>query len=305
MESLSSAEVDDIAAYFNFDMLGSPNPGYFVYDDDSNGTEMRDSLIDLYTAAGIDSDYIDVDGRSDHAAFMQRGIPTVGTFSGAEGRKTSAQASKWGGQSGRAFDPCYHASCDDISNIDTSVLDINTDMIAETLWDWADHDFGGGTTEPPVGDDVIVNGDFEDGNSGWQTTSNVINSDSGQPDRGGAAKAWFVGYGSPHTDTASQTVTVPEAGVLRFWLKITTNENTNTYAYDTFRAQVVTGSGTTTLQTWSNLDDGGYREINLDLSSYAGQSVAVKFIGVEDTYQATSFVVDDVSLTPASAAWCK
>ncbi|WP_067430346.1 M28 family metallopeptidase [Nocardioides jensenii] len=146
VDSLSATQVDDLAAYFNFDMLGSPNPGYFVYDDDANGTALRDSLTALYDEAGIESDHIDVDGRSDHAAFMQRDIPTAGTFSGAEGQMTSAQAAKWGGQAGSAFDPCYHAACDDIDNVDTAALDLNTDLIADTLWAWADHDFDGGPT---------------------------------------------------------------------------------------------------------------------------------------------------------------
>lgn len=145
VDSLTEAQVDDLAAYFNFDMVASPNPGWFVYDDDPNGTAMRDSLTALYDETGIDSDYIDVDGRSDHAAFMQRGIPTAGTFSGAEGYMTSAQAAKWGGEANAPFDACYHAACDDIDNLDLEALDVNTDVIAQTLEDWADHDFGAGS----------------------------------------------------------------------------------------------------------------------------------------------------------------
>lgn len=142
VDALSSAEVDELAAYFNFDMVASPNPGYFVYDDDANGTALRDSLTAAYDEAGIDSDYIDVDGRSDHAAFMQRGIPTAGTFSGAEEQMTAEQAAKWGGAAGEAFDPCYHAACDDLDNVHTEALDLNTDLIAQTLADWSAHDFG-------------------------------------------------------------------------------------------------------------------------------------------------------------------
>lgn len=293
VDNLTQAQVDELAAYFNFDMVASPNPGYFVYDDDPNGTELRDSLTTGYDAAGIDSDHIDVDGRSDHAAFMQRGIPTAGTFSGAEGHMTSTQAAKWGGRADEAFDPCYHAACDDIDNLDTAALDLNTDLIAQTLADWSAHDFGGGTTEPPTGGDAVTNGGFEDGSTGWQATSGVISSDSGQPAHAGSAKAWFNGYGRSHTDTASQAVTVPEGGQLSFWLKIDTDEDTSSRAYDTFRLQL----GSTTLETWSNLDAGGYRQVTLDLTAYAGESATLEFTGVEDAYLATDFVVDDVSLT--------
>ncbi|KRF12448.1 hypothetical protein ASG90_15910 [Nocardioides sp. Soil797] len=143
VDSLTDAQVGELAAYFNFDMVASPNPGWFVYDDDPNGTEMRDSLTALYDAQGVDSDYIDVDGRSDHAAFMQRDIPTAGTFSGAEEYMSEEQAQKWGGDAGEPFDACYHSACDDIDNLDTAALDANTDVIAQTLWAWADHDFGG------------------------------------------------------------------------------------------------------------------------------------------------------------------
>ncbi|QIX25220.1 M28 family peptidase [Nocardioides sp. JQ2195] len=292
VDTLTQAQVDELAVYFNFDMVASPNPGYFVYHDDPNGTELRDGLTTAYADAGIDSDHIDVDGRSDHAAFMQRGIPTAGTFSGAEGHKTSTQAAKWGGQANEAFDPCYHSACDDIDNLDTAALDLNTDLIAQTLADWSAHDFGGGTTEPPTGDDAITNGGFEYGSTGWQATTGVISTDAGQPAHAGSTKAWFNGYGRAHTDTASQVVTVPGDGQLSFWLKIDTDEDTSSRAYDTFRLQL----GSTTLDTWSNLDAGGYRQVTLDLTAYAGETAALTFTGVEDAYLATDFVVDDVSL---------
>ena len=37
VESLDVDELKDIALYLNFDMLGSPNPGYFTYDGDQSG----------------------------------------------------------------------------------------------------------------------------------------------------------------------------------------------------------------------------------------------------------------------------
>jgi aminopeptidase S len=93
------------------DMIASPNPGYFVYDDNPAGNGARDDLVAYFTSKSVQTEFIDVQGRSDHAAFRSLGIPTAGTFSGAEGIKTSSQATKWGGTAGQAYDACYHRSC--------------------------------------------------------------------------------------------------------------------------------------------------------------------------------------------------
>jgi aminopeptidase S len=82
----------------------------------------------------VPTEPIEVGGRSDHAAFARAGIPTGGTFTGAEQTKTSTQAEKWGGTAGEAFDPCYHARCDTLDNIDATALDRNTDAIANAVW---------------------------------------------------------------------------------------------------------------------------------------------------------------------------
>ena len=119
MSTLPTADKDRIDLYLNFDMVGSPNPGYFVYDDNAVGNVARDTMTAYYTSKGIPWEYIDVQGRSDHASFRSYGIATTGMYSGGETTKTSAQAQKWGGTAGSAFDPCYHRSCDTISNINT------------------------------------------------------------------------------------------------------------------------------------------------------------------------------------------
>jgi aminopeptidase S len=123
VNNLSSTERDKIELYLNFDMIASPNRGYFVYDDNPVGNGARDDLVAYFTQSGVQTEFIDVQGRSDHAAFRSLGIPTAGTFSGAEETKTSAQAAKWGGTAGQAFDRCYHRSCDTISNLDLTSLD--------------------------------------------------------------------------------------------------------------------------------------------------------------------------------------
>ncbi|WP_420903322.1 M28 family metallopeptidase [Streptomyces boncukensis] len=129
--SLSRTELSQISAYLNFDMVGSPNPGYFVYQD--NPTISR-VFTDWYRSQGIETEYTSVGGRSDHASFARAGVTVGGTFSGAEGIKNWSQAQKWGGTAGQPFDRCYHASCDTTSNINERALDVNTDAIAHAMW---------------------------------------------------------------------------------------------------------------------------------------------------------------------------
>ncbi|GAA1152691.1 S8 family serine peptidase [Ornithinicoccus hortensis] len=158
---------------------------------------------------------------------------------------------------------------------------------------------GGGSDPDPDPDPEpsdLVNGGFEDGSTGWTTTSGVI-STSGPAARSGSAKAWLNGYGTSSTDSAAQQVTVPDGADLSFYLRVATAETTGTTAYDTLRVQVVTGAGETTLATFSNLDaSSSYVAHSVDLSSYAGQSVTVRFLGVEDQSLGTSFFIDDVAL---------
>ncbi|MFF9097159.1 M28 family metallopeptidase [Streptomyces sp. NPDC014802] len=129
---LTSTERSRISAYLNFDMIGSPNPGYFVYDDDP---ALEKTFKDYYAGLGIATEpETEGDGRSDHAPFKNAGVPVGGLFSGADYVKTAAQAAKWGGSAGQAFDRCYHSSCDTTANINDTALDRNSDAIAYAVW---------------------------------------------------------------------------------------------------------------------------------------------------------------------------
>jgi hypothetical protein len=108
------------------------------------------------------------------------------------------------------------------------------------------------------------------------------------------------GYGSSHTDYVQQNVTIPAASsaTLGFHLYVASDETTTSTAYDTLRVQVVSGGTTTTLATYSNLHKGaGYVQRSVNLSAFTGRTVTVKFLGVEDSSLATSFLVDDTTLT--------
>ncbi|MGV9425273.1 hypothetical protein ACWDO7_13435 [Streptomyces sp. NPDC003656] len=151
---------------------------------------------------------------------------------------------------------------------------------------------GGGTCTSAQ---LLGNPGFESGNTTWSASSGVINSDSGEAAHAGSYKAWLDGYGSSHTDTLSQSVTIPAGckASFTFYLHIDTAETGST-AYD----KLTVTAGSTTLATYSNVNAAsGYAQKTFDLSSFAGQTVTVKFSGVEDSSQQTSFVVDDTAVT--------
>ncbi len=143
---------------------------------------------------------------------------------------------------------------------------------------------------------LLGNPGFETGSAApWSASSGVIDDSTAEPARSGSWKAWLDGYGTTHTDTLSQSVSIPSgcAATLSFYLHIDTAETTGSTAYDTLKVQ----AGSTTLATWSNLDDNsGYALKSVDLSAYAGQTVTLKFTGAEDSSLQTSFVVDDTAV---------
>ncbi|PZF86800.1 M4 family metallopeptidase [Micromonospora deserti] len=160
---------------------------------------------------------------------------------------------------------------------------------------------GGGCPSPGQ---KLGNPGFESGGTSWAQTTGVIGQHgTDQPARTGTWSAWLDGYGSRHTDTLSQSVSLP-AGcasyTFSFWLHIDSAETTTITAYDTLRVQVVSSSGTVlaTLATYSNLNTAaGYSQKTFSLAPYAGQTVTLKFTGTEDSSLQTSFVVEDTAVT--------
>ncbi|MEU5725419.1 M28 family metallopeptidase [Micromonospora sp. NPDC047738] len=391
VNQLTTTQRGYIKGYYNFDMVASPNGGYFINRVTSTTAAPLKAYWDSLNLQPEEN--TEGQGRSDDYSFANAGIPTSGYAAGASYTKTAAQASKWGGTAGAAYDGCYHRSCDTTSNINATILNRAADGIAYAIWQLAvggtpTNDFSvavsptsgsvarGGTTTATVstattsgsaqtvslsatgapsgvtvsfspssvtsggsatmtvsasstaatgtwtitvtgtgsvthstsytltvtgtggcaGGQLIGNSSFESGTTPWTASSGVITSSSSQPARTGSYKAWLDGYGTSHTDTLSQSVTLPTgcaSYTLAFWLHIDTAETTTTTAYDKLTVQV----GTTTLATYSNLNAaGGYQQRTFNLAGYAGQTVTLKWTGVEDASLQTSFVVDDVTL---------
>ncbi|WP_194926367.1 glycosyl hydrolase family 8 [Catenulispora pinisilvae] len=165
---------------------------------------------------------------------------------------------------------------------------------------------GGGTC---TGAQLLANPGFESGATFWTQSSTlgftpITKATSAEPAHSGSWVAWFNGNGSKDTDTVAQPVTIPAGctATLTYWLHIDTTENTTTAKPDTFKAQVLNSAGTVlaTVGSFSNLNAAsGYSQQTADLSSYAGQTITLKFTGSEtDTSGGTTnSVIDDTAVT--------
>ena len=144
IQSLTVEQLKDIALYLNFDMIGSPNPGYFTYDGDQSADPGDESpprvpegspgiertFVDYLKSLGKTAQDTGFDGRSDYDSFTKAGIPAGGLFSGAEAEMSPQQAGLWGGTANEPFDPNYHKETDTFDRIDRTALEINGGGVA-------------------------------------------------------------------------------------------------------------------------------------------------------------------------------
>ncbi|MEU0940161.1 M28 family peptidase, partial [Embleya sp. NPDC005971] len=143
VSQLGSTQRAAIKGYYNFDMVGSPNGGYFINNINSATAAPMKAYWDSLNLRPEEN--VEGQGRSDDYSFQQAGIPTSGYAAGADAIKTSAQATKWGGQANASYDSCYHSACDTTANISATVLNRSADGVAYTIWKTA----VGGTTPGP------------------------------------------------------------------------------------------------------------------------------------------------------------
>jgi aminopeptidase S len=328
VSNLPVTERAKIKGYLNFDMVGSPNAGYFVYDgDNSDGTgsgpgpagsaALERTIEDYFTSISVPTRGTDFDGRSDYGPFIAVGIPAGGTFTGAEGIKSAAQATLWGGTAGQAFDACYHRACDTTANISDTALDRNADAIAYAVWTiatavppavvWQDtFESATGWTVNPNGTDTATLGQWERGDpeattsSGAKqlgaTVSGVNDLVTGRP-AGASAGAFDVDGGI--SSIQSPPITLP-TGTLNLSLSWYLAHGSNASSADYLRVRVV---GSTTATVFQQLGaasdrDGAWAATTVGLNAFAGQTVRI-LIDVADASGASLVEagVDDVRIT--------
>ncbi|MDI6097080.1 M20/M25/M40 family metallo-hydrolase [Actinoplanes sp. NEAU-A12] len=330
VNSLSAAQKAAITGYLNFDMIGSPNPGYFLYDgDDSDGTgsgpgptgsaQIESTLAAYFTSIGVPTRGTDFDGRSDYGPFIAAGIPAGGIFTGAEGTKTSAQVQLWGGTTSR-FDPCYHASCDTITNINDTALDRNSDAIAYAVWTLAD-----GTTTPPGtpvwsddletatgwtagAADTATAGRFERGDPA-ATSSSGVTTQLGTA--AGGTYALVTGAtagasaGANDLDGGISTITSPAitlpTGTLTLNLSWYLAHLNNATSADYLRVRVVSGTTPATVLTQSASAANKaavWTTATANLSAYAGQTIRLQVEAADaGTASLVEAAVDNLVIT--------
>lgn len=165
VESLDMDALKHIALYLNFDMIASPNPGYFTYDGDQSlpldsrgqpvvpegSAGIERTLVAYLQSAGKTAQDTSFDGRSDYDGFTLAGIPSGGLFSGAEVKKSAEQVELWGGTVDEPFDPNYHKKGDTLEHIDRTALGINGAGVAYAVA-WYGQDITGRNGVPAVRD---------------------------------------------------------------------------------------------------------------------------------------------------------
>lgn len=144
VDNLSDEQLATIYANLNFDMLGSPNYGRFVYDGDGSAdpdglagppgsAQIEAIFTDYFAAQGLANAPTAFDGRSDYGPFIAVGIPAGGLFSGAEQLKTEEEVALFGGTAGVPYDVCYHQACDTVDNLSTAALNELGDAAAHSI----------------------------------------------------------------------------------------------------------------------------------------------------------------------------
>ncbi|MEV0348967.1 M28 family peptidase [Nonomuraea sp. NPDC050680] len=329
VNNLPATERAKIKAYLNFDMVGSPNPGYFLYDgDNSDGVgsgpgpagsaELEQTLAAYFSSIGVPTRGTDFDGRSDYGPFIAVGIAAGGTFTGAEGIKSSAQAQLWGGTAGQAFDACYHRSCDTSANINDTALDRNADAIAYSVWTiatatppatvWSDtFESATGWVTNAGGTDTATTGQWERGDPEATTSSGTKQLGTTVSGTNDLVTGRLAGAGAGENDLDGGTtsiqsppITLPTGGTLRLSLSWYLAHGSNASTADFFRVRVVGSTSSTVFQQLGAASnrDAAWSTATADISAFAGQSVRV-VIEAADASGASLVEagVDDVKIT--------
>lgn len=142
-------EINPIKMYLNFDMIASPNYIYGVMDGDLSDT--KDSPDNAYPGdfeppegtghiEGLFNEFFNdndettvpqaLSKRSDYSGFADWGIAFGGLFTGAEKTKSAEEVEQFGGEVDVAYDKCYHQACDDVNNVNSVAMEMNSRALA-------------------------------------------------------------------------------------------------------------------------------------------------------------------------------
>ncbi|GLI02644.1 hydrolase [Phytohabitans aurantiacus] len=313
--SLPAAERARIKGYFNFDMVGSINGGYFINRITSG---LGQTLKAYYDSIGVQTEEnTEGAGRSDDASFNAIGVQTSGVAAGASRVKTAAQVAKWGGTA-TAFDPCYHRACDTYpSNVSDTVVDRAGDAAAYALWTlatgtppivvWSDDlESATGWTVNPSGTDTATLGAWERGDPEQTTSSGTKQLGTTTSGVNGLVTGRLAGSGAGSydvdggvTSVRSPAITVPaNASLSMSWYLA---HGSNSSSADFFRVSVVHSGGSTVLFTQAGAAsnrDAAWGTGSWSLAAYSGQSVRVLIEAADaSTASLVEAGVDDVRVT--------
>ncbi len=156
-------QLNDIAMYLDFTMLGSPNAGFFTDDGDQSGPPTPGIAFGDVPegSAGIErtlGGYLNLAGkrpadmplgtRTDYHPFMVAGVPVGGMTAGASQLKTTVQARLWGGQAGVPFDPNFQGPRDTVDAVNRDALAVMGSGVAFAVGTYAES-IGGVNGVPP------------------------------------------------------------------------------------------------------------------------------------------------------------
>jgi hypothetical protein len=148
-----------------------------------------------------------------------------------------------------------------------------------------------------------INGGFEAGDTGWQTTSAggyVIISQILPHE--GQWGAYLGGYNNAN-DELAQVVTLPSGATLamQFWWQMMTQETT--HPWDALDVTITPAGGGTAVHLLTITDGSAtaaWQQAAVDLTPFAGHTMRLAFRAETDTDRPTDFYLDDISLEACS-----
>jgi len=182
-----------------------------------------------------------------------------------------------------------------------SLLSVLAAAALLATWPWpAQYAVRSAAAQAPTCRELLVNGGFEEGDTGWsQSSAGGYGLISDFHPRTGRLAA-FLGGANQADDRLSQQIALP-AGVisatLSFWWAISTTEPG--VAFDRMAVSLRRPDGAL-LADLMTIDSSAAENLwdlaEFDLTGYGGQSVILAFHATTDANNATDFYVDDASL---------